>query len=640
MFTLIAVFSPLLGSVLAGLGRPWLGKSLSISASILFMIVSAVAGVLTLISGLHTGGEAPLRLFNWVSVGGFTSDWTLRQDMLSLVMVAMVSVVSMLIHIYSIGYMAQDKTAPRFFAYMSLFTFAMLMLVTANDLLQLFFGWEGVGLVSYLLINYWYDRPAANAAAIKAFIVNRVGDVGFAVGIALIYFVFGTVSFDKIFSAVAAHKTDVYHLFGTAFPVLEVVSVLLFIGAMGKSAQIFLHTWLADAMEGPTPISALIHAATMVAAGVFMIVRMSPLINQAPIAMALITVIGATTAFFAGTVGCVQNDIKRIIAYSTCSQLGYMFLAVGLGAYPVAMFHLINHAFFKALLFLAAGSVIHAMSDEQDIRLMGGLARKLPVTWLMMLFGALALAGIPPFSGYYSKDAILAAAFGAHTPVALYGWGCGVFTAGLTSFYVSRLFVLTFHGTSRASKHVQEHVHESPLVMLLPLIVLAFGALGSGYLLHYDFIGAGFASFWGNSIQVLANSPMTLLDSAPVWAAMAPLGAAIIGIGVAIAFYILVPSLPGILSQRFGWLYQFLLNKWYFDEIYNALFVRPALRLAKFAWRFGDEQVIDGVPNGLAALTSDAAAQTVKLQTGSIAFYAFIMLIGLLAFLSFLLWVR
>ncbi len=443
MYTLIAVFAPLVGSLIAGVARPFIGRHAAIGGSIAFMLVCAVAGVLAQLGGV----QAPLHLATWISVGGFTPDWTLRQDELSLAMVTMVSVVSMLIHVYSIGYMAHDKTAPRFFAYMSLFTFAMLMLVTANNLLQLFFGWEGVGLVSYLLINYWYDRPAANAAAIKAFIVNRIGDLAFAVGIALIYVVFGTISFDGIFAAVAAHAGNSYTLFGTAFPVLEVIATLLFIGAMGKSAQLLLHTWLPDAMEGPTPISALIHAATMVAAGVFMIVRMSPLMDAAPGTLELITVVGASTAFFAGTVGCVQNDIKRIIAYSTCSQLGYMFLAVGVGAYPVAMFHLIDHAFFKALLFLAAGSVIHAMSDEQDIRLMGGIARKLPVTWLMMLIGSLALAGIPPFAGYYSKDAVLAAAFAAHTPISMYGWYLGVFTAGLTAFYIARLFLLTFHGT-------------------------------------------------------------------------------------------------------------------------------------------------------------------------------------------------
>jgi NADH-quinone oxidoreductase subunit L len=640
MLTLIAVFAPLLGAVLAGVARPFIGKRLAVGASVLFMVVSAVAGVATLAAGLQHGIAGPEHVATWISVGNFSADWSLRQDMLSLVMVAMVSVVSMLIHVYSVGYMAHDRTVPRFFAYMSLFTFAMLMLVTANNLLQLFFGWEGVGLVSYLLIGYWYEKPSANAAAIKAFIVNRIGDVGFAVGIALTYYVFGTVSFDGIFGAAASHVGDGYRLFGTNFPVLEIISVLLFIGAMGKSAQIFLHTWLADAMEGPTPISALIHAATMVAAGVFMIVRMSPVINLAPAAMEFITIIGASTALFAATIGCVQNDIKRIIAYSTCSQLGYMFLAAGVGADPVAMFHLINHAFFKALLFLAAGSVIHAMSDEQDIRLMGGIARKLPVTWLMMLFGALALAGIPPFSGYYSKDAILDAAYAVNSPVGYYGWACGVFAAGLTAFYISRLFLLTFHGSSRAPKHVLEHVHESPLVMLLPLIVLAAGALGSGYVLHTDFIGAASGNFWGGSIALPVHSPMPILESNPAWVTMAPLAAGILGILVALVFYIFAPALPGALSQSFGGLYRFLLNKWYFDEIYDALLVRPALRLAKFAWHFGDEQVIDGVPNGLATLTSDASTQAVRLQTGSIALYAFVMLIGLLGFLSLFLWVR
>jgi NADH-quinone oxidoreductase subunit L len=641
MFTLIAVFAPLIGAILAGVARPLISKQLAVGASILFMLVSAAAGVASLVTYIQAGvPSAPVHIVTWISVGSFTPDWALRQDMLSLVMVAMVSVVSMLIHIYSVGYMAHDKTVPRFFAYLSLFTFAMLMLVTANNLLQLFFGWEGVGLVSYLLIGYWYERPSANAAAIKAFIVNRVGDLGFAVGIALTYLVFHTISFDEIFASVAAHVPDRYTLFSTSFPALEVISILLFIGAMGKSAQLFLHTWLADAMEGPTPVSALIHAATMVAAGVFLVARISPLLNAAPVAMQVVTVIGASTALFAGTVGCLQNDIKRIIAYSTCSQLGYMFLAAGLGAYPVAMFHLIDHAFFKALLFLAAGSVIHAMSDEQDIRLMGGLARKLPVTWVVMLVGALALAGFPPFSGYYSKDAILGAAFAAHTPVGIYGWVCGVVTAGLTAFYISRLFLLTFHGSSRAPKHVQEHVHESPLVMLLPLVVLAFGALTSGFLLRNSFIGANFASFWGSSIAVPNNSVMGSLDAIPAWAAMAPLEAAIIGILVAATFYIFVPRLPAVLSQSFAGLYLFVLNKWYFDELYDAIFVRPALRIAKFAWHFGDEQVIDGVPSGLATLTSDASTQTVKLQTGSIALYAFIMLIGLLGFLSLFLWVR
>lgn len=641
MLTEIAVFAPLIGAVLAGLGRPFIGKELAIAASILFMGISAAAGVLDFAQVLQGSvALAPLHIATWIAVGDFNPSWTLRQDMLSLVMVAMVSFVSALIHVYSAGYMAHDKTVPRFFSYMSLFTFAMLMLVTANNLLQLFFGWEGVGLVSYLLIGYWYERPAANAAAIKAFIVNRVGDLGFAVGIALTYLVFHTISFDVIFAGVAAHVGQSYMLFGQSLPVLEVIANLLFIGAMGKSAQLFLHTWLADAMEGPTPVSALIHAATMVAAGVFMIVRMSPLLNAAPVALEVVTVIGASTALFAGTIGCVQNDIKRIIAYSTCSQLGYMFLAAGLGAYPVAMFHLINHAFFKALLFLAAGSVIHAMSDEQDIRMMGGLARKLPVTWLVMLIGALALAGIPPFSGYYSKDAILDAAFAAGSPVAMYGWVCGVITAALTAFYISRLFLLTFHGKSHAPKDVQAHVQESPLVMLAPLVVLAIGAVSTGYLLHDSFIGDGFAKFWGASIAASSSGIMAQIEHPSLLSETAPLVASVLGILLAVVFYVFTPSLPGVFATRFAGVYQFVLNKWYFDELYDFIFVKPTLRLARFVWHVGDEQMIDGVPRGLASLTADASGETVKIQTGSIAFYAFVMLIGLLAFLSIFLWIR
>jgi NADH-quinone oxidoreductase subunit L len=641
MLTLISVFAPLVGAILSGVARPVLGKSGAISASIGFMLVSAAAGVGAFASYLAGGNiVSVVHVGTWIAVGDFTPDWALRLDTLSLVMVAMVSVVSTLIHIYSAGYMAHDKTEPRFFAYLSLFTFAMLMLVTSNNLVQLFFGWEGVGLVSYLLINYWYDRASANAAAIKAFVVNRVGDLGFAVGIALTYVTFHAVSFETIFAAVPTHVGQSYHLFGVNMPVLEVISVLLFIGAMGKSAQLFLHTWLADAMEGPTPVSALIHAATMVAAGVFMVARISPILNAAPVALEIVAVIGATTAFFAGTVGCVQNDIKRIVAYSTCSQLGYMFLAAGMGAYPVAMFHLINHACFKALLFLAAGSVIHAMSDEQDIRLMGGLGRRLPITYVVMAAGALALAGIPPFSGYYSKDAILGAAFAAHTPVGYYGWALGVITAGLTAFYIARLFLLTFHGAPRAPKHVMDHVHESPPVMLGPIMLLAVAALTTGFLLRDSFIGAQFGAFWGSSIAVPADSVMHEIDAIPAWAAMAPLFAAIIGLATAAMFYIVSPALPSMLSRRFSTLYLFALNKWYFDELYDALLVRPTLRFARFAWHFGDEQVIDGVPNGLATLTTDASTQAVRLQTGSIALYAFVMLIGLLGFLSIFLWVR
>lgn len=642
MFTTLAVFAPLAGAFLTLLFRPFLTRNLAVGASIIFMIISAFCGVVPAVRHLIIGvPDQTITLGSFISVGHFTANWALQQDALSLVMVAMVSVVSALIHIYSIGYMSHDRTMPRFFAYMSLFTFAMLMLVTADNLLQLFFGWEGVGLVSYLLIGYWYDRPAANAAAIKAFIVNRVGDLGFAIGIALIYLQFHSIQFDHIFAASSAMVDAKYTLFGTQFPVLEVIAMLLFIGAMGKSAQIFLHTWLADAMEGPTPISALIHAATMVAAGVFLVVRMSPLISLAPGAEDFITIIGSATALFAATVACVQTDIKRIIAYSTCSQLGYMFIAAGVGADPAAMFHLINHAFFKALLFLAAGSVIHALSDEQDIRKMGGLWRKLPVTYVVMWVGALALAAIPPFSGYYSKDVILEAAYAANSQAGMFGWACGNIAALLTAFYVSRLILMVFHGAPRATPEIMEHAHESPAVMTGPLVVLALGALSSGFLLDRSFVGTDMANFWGSSIAAGPHGSILLaIEQLPEWVAKLPLLMSLAGLGLGFLFYVTLPAIPVALAARFQSIYQFLLHKWYFDEVYDALLVRPSWRLAKFLWHVGDDQMIDGIPNGVAHLTSDASTQAIKMQTGSIAIYAFVMLIGLLALVSIFLLVR
>ncbi|HET9147873.1 MAG TPA: NADH-quinone oxidoreductase subunit L [Acetobacteraceae bacterium] len=642
MLTAIAVLAPLVGAILAALARPLAGRQASVGLSVLGMIVSAIAGIATNFRHLLYGvPDHVVYLGDWIAVGRFTPHWALAQNPLTLVMVGMVSLVSCLIHIYSVGYMADDRTMPRFFVYISLFTFAMLMLVTANNLLQLFFGWEGVGLMSYLLIGYWYDRPAANEAAIKAFIVNRVADLFFAVGIVLTYMQFRSVSYGTIFAA-ASHVVGVnYHLFGADLPVLEVISFLLFIGAMGKSAQIFFHTWLPDAMEGPTPISALIHAATMVAAGVFLVVRMSPVFSLAPTVMTLITVIGGFTAFFAATIGCVQNDIKRIIAYSTCSQLGYMFLAAGVGAAPAAIFHLISHAFFKALLFLAAGSVIHAMSGEQDIRRMGGLWRSLPVTYVCMWTGALALAAIPPFAGYYSKDAIIAAAFAEHTGAALAGAWLGTLSAGLTAFYIVRLILLTFHGEARGEREVMAHVHESPWVMLGPLIPLAIGSLVIGFLLDPVFIGRGFASFWKGSITLPpGNDVMTAFRHIPPWADHLPLLAGVLGLGIAYVFYIVRPGWPILLARRAQPVYQFLLNKWYFDELYGAIFVRPALRLARLIWHVGDEQMIDGIPGGVARLTTDASGQAVRLQTGSIAVYSFVMLIGLLVLLSLFLILR
>jgi NADH-quinone oxidoreductase subunit L len=631
MIYTVAVFAPLLGSLIAGLLGRSIGDRATMAVSILCMLVAAALGPIAciqLVSGATEPGTVPLG--TWVEAGHFHADWALRYDPLSAVMVAMVTFVAMLIHVYSIGYMAHDAYPRyRFFAYLSLFTFSMLMLVTADNLLQLFFGWEGVGLCSYLLIGYWYDRPSANAAAIKAFIVNRIGDLAFVVGIALVFLKFGSVEFGTIFLAVAQHQGDTYSVLGGTFPAFEVIGVLLFIGAMGKSAQIGLHVWLPDAMEGPTPVSALIHAATMVTAGVFLLARMSPLYEFAPFSLGLVTFIGATTALFAATIGCVQNDIKRVIAYSTCSQLGYMFTAAGVGAFQVSIFHLITHAFFKALLFLAAGSVIHAMSDEQDMRKMGGLWKLIPWTCAVMWVGNLALAGIPPFAGYYSKDAIISAAYAADTGIGMYGFICTVLAAFLTAFYSWRLLFMTFYGRSRADGHVTEHVHESPPVMIVPLLVLAVGALIAGKLLDRWFIGEDWQAFWNGSIfNAPDNHLLAALEHVPAWAEMAPLIVGIAGIALAWVMYIAFPLLPMRLASQFRGIYLFLLNKWYFDEIYDAIFVQPMIRLARVFWQTGDATLIDGVPNGLAELTVDGSRQAVKIQTGSLAVYAFVMLIG------------
>jgi NADH-quinone oxidoreductase subunit L len=638
MIYALAVFAPLAGALVSGLLGRAIGDKAATGASILGMVIAAICGPLAFFQ--LTGGAEPgvLDLGSWIEAGRFHVEWALRYDTLSAAMVAMVSFVSMLIHVYSIGYMGHEtRPVYRFFAYLSLFSFSMLMLVTADNLTQLFFGWEGVGLCSYLLIGYWYDRPSANAAAIKAFIVNRVADLPFAVGIALIFFKFGSVEFGTIFPAVAQHASDTYDLFGTTFPALEVIAFLLFIGAMGKSAQLGFHVWLPDAMEGPTPVSALIHAATMVTAGVFLMARMSPIMEFAPVALGFVTFIGASTALFAATVGCAQYDIKRVIAYSTCSQLGYMFAAAGVGAYQVSIFHLMTHAFFKALLFLSAGSVIHAMSDEQDMRKMGGLARLIPVTCTVMWIGNLALAGIPPLAGSYSKDAIISATYAAGTGIGLYAFICTVLAAFLTAFYSWRLLFMTFHGQSRADHHVLEHVHESPWVMLAPLVVLAFGAVFAGFLLNNWFIGAGMEHFWNGSIY---NSPQNQvvenIEHVPEWVELAPLIFALLGIGLAYMMYIANPLLPVRLAESFGPIHRFLLNKWYFDELYNVIFVQPAIRLSRLLWQVGDVTIIDGVPNGLAELTTDGSQQVVKIQTGSLAVYAFVMLIGVVALVGIL----
>jgi NADH-quinone oxidoreductase subunit L len=645
MLYAVAVFAPLFGSIIAGLFGKAIGDRAAQAVTILCMLLASVCGIASFIELVYNGAPTGVvSLGTWVEAGQFHVAWALRYDALSSVMVAMVTTVATLIHIYSVGYMVHDEnhTIWRFFSYLSLFSFMMLMLVTADNLLQLFFGWEGVGLASYLLIGYWYYRPSAGAAAMKAFIVNRVGDLGFALGIALVFMTFGSIEFGTVFGAIKDHQEATYHLLGRTFHAYEVIGLLLFIGAMGKSAQIGLHVWLPDAMEGPTPVSALIHAATMVTAGVFLMARFSPLLDYAPGALHFVTFIGATTALFAATIGCVQNDIKRVIAYSTCSQLGYMFVAAGVGAYQASIFHLLTHAFFKALLFLTAGSVIHAMSDEQDMRKMGGIWRMIPITYAMMWIGNLALGGVFPFAGFYSKDAILEAAWASHSTVGHYGFWCTLIAAFLTAFYSWRLLIMTFHGAPRADHHTMEHVHESPWVMTGPLLVLALGAVFAGMAFHDQLIGEDWQAFWGGSIQVAtSNHVLRDMESLPSWVTLSPSVLGLLGIGTAYLFYMVNPTLPARLAAMFPAVYRFLLNKWYFDELYNAVIVRPALWTARFLWQVGDATIIDGIPNGLAAITEGGSDRVVKLQTGSIAVYAFAMLIGLVLLVSiFLLFLR
>ncbi|MBX3493270.1 MAG: NADH-quinone oxidoreductase subunit L [Parvibaculum sp.] len=624
------VFLPLLGFLIAGIFGRWLGVRGAQIVTSSLLVVSALLSVVALVS-VGLGGETTtVHVLTFIDSGGFEADWRLRIDTLTAVMLVVVNVVSALVHIYSIGYMSHDPHQPRFFAYLSLFTFAMLMLVTADNFVQLFFGWEGVGLASYLLIGFWYQKPSANAAAIKAFVVNRVGDFGLILGIATLFLTIGSVDFDTVFKAIPELADETFSFLGFDLPVVTTACLLLFMGAMGKSAQFFLHTWLPDAMEGPTPVSALIHAATMVTAGVFLLARLSPVFEFSPYALTVVTVIGATTAFFAATVGLVQNDIKRVIAYSTCSQLGFMFVAIGVGAYEVAMFHLFTHAFFKALLFLGSGSVIHAMSDEQDMRKMGGLYKMIPITWLMMVIGTLALTGFPFTAGYYSKDAVIEAAFAAHNPAHMYAFALTVAAALLTSFYSWRLIFMTFHGESRASNETIAHVHESPLVMLVPLFILAVGALGAGFLFAPLFIGQAHEAFWLEAIYRGAeNHIMHEFHNVPEWVPFVPTLMMIVGFATAWLFYIARPDIPKQLARTQEPLYNFLLNKWYFDEIYDFLFVRPAFWLGRLFWKQGDGRIIDGWgPDGISARVLDITRGVVRLQSGYLYHYAFAMLLG------------
>ncbi len=626
------LFLPLIGAIFAGFfGRLVGGRSADVVTTTL-VLITALLSWLAFYQVAIEGQETRTELIRWIESGALKSMWSLRIDTLTAVMLVVVTTVSGLVHLYSIGYMEEDPHKPRFFAYLSLFTFAMLALVTADDFLQLFFGWEGVGLASYLLIGFWYKRPAANAAAIKAFIVNRVGDFGFALGIFAVFAVFDTVQYDTVFASAPDQVGKAMAFLGMQVDVLTLICLLLFMGAMGKSAQFLLHTWLPDAMEGPTPVSALIHAATMVTAGVFMVSRLSPLFDLAPIALAVVAIVGATTAFFAATVGLVQTDIKRVVAYSTCSQLGYMFAAAGVGAYGASMFHLFTHASFKALLFLGAGAVIHALHHEQDMRRMGGLRKVLPFTWAMMLIGTLSLTGFPFTAGFVSKDAIVEATYAAHSWVGNYAFVLTLIAAVLTSFYSWRLMFLTFEGKPREPKEVLEHAHEPPWTMGLPLVLLAIGALLLGGLFFHMFIGASQAEFWRGSLVTHEEAH----HDVPLWVVLSPTIAMALGFAVAWYFYITNPLVPFGLSKRFNGLYKFLLNAWYFDALYDRVIVRPAKRLGHFLWKTGDGTVIDGIgPDGVAARVIDITNRVVKLQSGYIYHYAFAMLIGVALLITY-----
>ncbi|QCI68626.1 NADH-quinone oxidoreductase subunit L [Phreatobacter stygius] len=657
------VFLPLVGFLIAGLFGRAIGARGSEIVTTSLLGISALLSWVAFVQVGFGGQTASIELFPWISAGALEVSWTLRIDTLTAVMLVVVNSVSFLVHLYSIGYMNEDPHRPRFFAYLSLFTFAMLMLVTADDLLQMFFGWEGVGLASYLLIGFWYQKPSANAAAMKAFIVNRVGDFGFALGIFGLYKLTGSIELDTIFGAAQGLVGKKMEFLGYQLDALTVVCLLLFMGAMGKSAQFLLHTWLPDAMEGPTPVSALIHAATMVTAGVFMVARLSPVFEYSPTALSVVMFFGATTAFFAATVGLVQNDIKRVIAYSTCSQLGYMFVALGAGAYSVGIFHLFTHAFFKALLFLGAGSVIHAMHHEQDMRNMGGLAPHIKVTYAMMLIGTLALTGfgIPflhvGFAGFHSKDAIIEVAYASHNVMGPYAFALTVVAAAMTSFYSWRLIFMTFHGKPRwANGHgahghdahdEEEHgighepgnghdhqPHESPAVMLIPLVLLAIGAVFAGVVFAYQFADHhGVEKFFRESLFFRPdNHIMDEFHHVPGWVPWTPFVMMAFGFVLAWYMYIRHPEMPGQLARRHPALYQFLLHKWYFDELYDRIFVRPARALGRFFWKQGDGWLIDGFgPDGVAARVVDVTRGVVRIQTGYVYHYAFAMLIGVAA---------
>ena len=632
---LTLLFLPLLSFIISGFFGKYLGDRISEIITSLFVSISAVLALIVFYYVITQGYENNIVIASWFHSGSLNVNWSVKVDALSAVMLVVVTLISSLVHIYSIGYMSRDPHKTRFMAYLSLFTFAMLTLVTSDNFLQLFFGWEGVGLCSYFLIGFWFKKDSANAAAIKAFIVNRVGDFGFALGIFLIFYLFGTVNYNEVFLLIPKTLDQDIYFLGINLKSIDLICILLFMGAMGKSAQFLLHTWLPDAMEGPIPVSALIHAATMVTAGVFLVVRCSPIFEYSQIALNIICIVGMTTAFFAATVALVQNDIKKIIAYSTCSQLGYMFFAAGIGAYNVAIFHLFTHAFFKALLFLGAGSVIHSLNNEQDIRKMGGIWRKLPYSWGLMIIGTLALTGFPFFSGFYSKEAIIEFAYLKGNTLGYYVVVIGIFTALLTAIYSWRLVFKTFHGTYENKELKINSIHESPYVMLVPLIVLAIGSIFAGFFFKELFIGQ-YASnnFWSDSIKFL--SPIST-DHPPLW--IVYFTPVIVVLSIPIAYYLFVKNkdITNWLVNENKPLYNFLINKWYFDELYEYLFVRTFKRIGIFFWKNIDLKTIDRFgPDGISNLIKKLSIRAVKFQSGYIYQYAFIMLLGFSALLTYL----
>lgn len=653
---LIAVFAPLFGFLIAFLFGKQIGDKGAQFVTCAGLILAALASCGLFYDVIIQQDARIIPLATWISVGDFTANWALRIDQLTVIMMCVINIVSACVHVYSVGYMSHDPQKARFMSYLSLFTFAMLMLVSADNLVQLFFGWEGVGLASYLLIGFWNYKPSANAAAVKAFIVNRVGDFGLALGIMATFAIFGSVQFDTIFSAAPEKALETFNFLGHEVHALTLICLLLFIGACGKSAQLGLHTWLPDAMEGPTPVSALIHAATMVTAGIFLVARFSPLYEYAPDALMVVCVVGATTAFVAATIGLTQFDIKRVIAYSTMSQLGYMFFALGVSAYSAAMFHLMTHAFFKALLFLGAGSVIHAMSGEQDMRKMGGIWKLIPSTYVLMWVGSLALAGLPFFAGFYSKDLILEAAFADHSWFGTYAFWMGIAAAFMTAFYSWRLILLTFHGKPRADEKVMAHIHESPMVMLAPLALLAVGAIMAGSMFYGAFANSATTAghtadlsnmgemvsiwdkdyFFDGSIKVLPeNDTVVAAHHVPEWVKWLPVFAGAIGIALAYLVYMLREGSAAKIARVFKPLHSLFFNKWFFDEIYDLLFVKQAFRLGRVFWLGGDKAIIDGLgPDGISRSSERLGAAFSRFQSGYMYHYAFVMMIGLIGLVS------